>query len=206
MKKIYLIRHSETEANARGQFRGRIDFALSGRGLQQCQQLADFFSKINVQQIFSSPLKRAMLTAEIAFKDQHVVADELINNLDLGKWAGLLKSEVKQQQPQLFAVWLSDPEELNFPGGEKFSDAEQRVNRFIQKIKDSEAETLAVVSHRSILKILLALVLELKKPYFWKIHLDNASVTTLLFSYERGFVLYQSNFTGHLSGFVSEWD
>ncbi len=52
----------------------------------------------------------------------------------------------------------------------------KRSHLFLQKVISQEAGTIAAVSHRSVVKVILAAVIGLEKNYYWKFHLDNASV------------------------------
>ena len=63
--KIYLVRHGETTLNARGCYYGRTDVCLSGRGRRQAEELRNFFGQIPLDAVVTSPLKRAVETAEI---------------------------------------------------------------------------------------------------------------------------------------------
>jgi len=206
VKTIYLIRHGETQANREGIFRGRGEVPLSPAGLKQAGELRAYFSGLKVERVFSSPLKRAVETAAICFPDQAVELQELVNNLDLGLWAGRRKKEIAIEEPKLWRRWLEEPERMSFPGGESLAAVKARVRHFNRLLAAAGEEHIAVVSHRSVLKALLAEALGLKDQWFWKFHLDNASVTVLLHDRWRNFVLAKLNRTEHLSDYVFEWD
>ena len=205
MKTIFLIRHGETQANRLGIFRGRTDIPLSETGLKQADELRRYFQSRPVEQVFSSPLRRARETAAACFPGHCIILDELINNLDLGAWSGRPKREIQLEQPRQWQRWISRPERMVFPGGESLSDVYARCQRFLQKLTTPPL-AVAVVSHRAVLKTMLAAALGLKDHYFWKFHLDNASVTELRHQAGRGFTLYRSNIIEHLSELVVEWN
>jgi broad specificity phosphatase PhoE len=206
MKTIYLIRHGETQANREGIFRGRGEVPLSPAGLKQAGELRAHFSSLKVERVFSSPLKRAAETATICFPLQAIELQELVNNLDLGRWAGRKKKEIAQEEPELWRRWLEEPEKMSFPGGESLAAVKARTRHFNLLLAAAHEEQIAVVSHRSVLKALLAEALGLGEKWFWKFHLDNASVTVLLHDVTRGFVLAKLNRTEHLSDYIFEWD
>jgi broad specificity phosphatase PhoE len=206
MKTVYLIRHGETQANRDGVFRGRGEVPLSPAGLKQAGELRDYFSALPMQRVFSSPLQRAAQTAAICFPGRAVELQELVNNLDLGAWSGRRKKEIAAEEPELWRRWLEDPERMSFPGGESLAAMKARTRRFNRLLAEAGEERIAVVTHRSVLKALLAEALGLGGRWFWKFHLDNASVTVLLHDAVRGFVLAKLNRTEHLSDFVFEWD
>lgn len=64
---IYLVRHGETDLNKKGLVQGQIDMVLNETGLSQARDVGSKFNKLNVEvdEIISSPLKRATKTAEI---------------------------------------------------------------------------------------------------------------------------------------------
>jgi len=206
MKTAYLIRHGETLANREGIFRGRGEVPLSPVGLKQAEELRAYFARRPVRRVLCSPLRRAVETASICFPGHVPEPQELVNNLDLGRWAGRRKKEIAREEPELWRCWLEEPERMSFPGGESMADVQARVRRFNGLLAGLAEESIAVVSHRSVLKALLADALGLGERWFWKFHLDNASVTVLLHDPVRGFVLSKLNETSHLSDYVFEWD
>jgi broad specificity phosphatase PhoE len=92
MKRIYLIRHGETESNRKGVFRGRLDIPLSQNGREQAVDLRRYFENIPVDVVYTSPLQRAVETAETVFPGHIPVKEKWLNNLDLGKWSGMEKN------------------------------------------------------------------------------------------------------------------
>ena len=92
MKRIYLIRHGETESNRKGVFRGRLDIPLSQNGREQAVDLSRDFENIAVNLVYTSPLQRAVETAETVFPGHIPVKEKWLNNLDLGKWSGMEKN------------------------------------------------------------------------------------------------------------------
>ena len=203
---IYLIRHGEIQANREGIFRGRGEVPLSPAGLKQAGELRAYFSGLKVERVFSSPLKRAAETAAISFPGQAIELQELVNNLDLGRWAGRKKKELALEEPELWQSWREEPEKMSFPGGESLAAVKARTRHFNSLLAAGCEERMAVVSHRSVFKALLAEALGLGEKWFWKFHLDNASVTVLLHEPLRGFVLAKLNRTEHLSSYMFEWD
>ncbi len=205
MKKIYLIRHGETEANKKGIFRGRLDLPLSERGKTQAKELKNYFKDKKIEFVFSSPLIRAYETAKIAFDGLTIEKEELLNNIDLGEWSGKEKSYIKEKEPRLWQMWTTKPEKMVFPGGESLENVYERVYRLKEKLKKMDFESIALISHRSVLKVFFAVILDLKKNYFWKFHIDNCSVSIVVYDENRGFTITKLNDTNHLTSTVTEW-
>ena len=72
MHTIYWVRHGENKANITKEFSYKyVDYSLTPKGIQQAQQTARFFRNKNIQTIYTSPLKRAVETAEIIARALH---------------------------------------------------------------------------------------------------------------------------------------
>ena len=206
MRQIDIIRHAETAANAEGVFRGRNNVGLSDNGVQQAREVAGLYRETALDYVFSAPVRRAMQTAQLAFPSHKIISEELINNLDFGKWAGRPKKEVKEQEPENWHLWVTTPEKLRFPEGESLGDVYKRVTEFLEKLARLEFERLVVVSNRSVIKVLLAAVAGVTENYYWRFHMDNGSVTTLIHDPARGFTITKLNYTEHLTRYVFEWN
>ena len=77
MVEIILVRHGETEWNVQEIFRGRINIELSEIGIKQAELLADYLGEVKIEAIYSSPLNRALRTAEM-FTRPHKL-DEIVS-------------------------------------------------------------------------------------------------------------------------------
>ncbi len=198
-KEIILVRHGETEENVKEIFRGRLDVELKQTGVRQAELLSDRLSNLKIEAIFSSPLKRALKTAEILAKPHRItpqISEDLID-FNFGKWEGLSHPEVKEKYPDLYENWLRTPHLVKMPGGERLSDVRSRVRAVVQKAIEYERSVL--VSHRVVLKILICELLNMSNSRFWKIKLDVGGITCFEFDPERGFfVLAKHNDTSHL--------
>src|SRR5665648_595504 len=194
---IILVRHGECEGNIKGMFRGRTDFPLNERGLIQARDLARELKNFPLKHIYTSPLSRARQTAEAISQEcgLEVRTEEQFNNIELGSWEGRFKKEIAKLYPKEWELWVNNPEELRVEDMETLYDVQKRTKACLD----------SVVSHRAILKPLIAACLDIASPYFWKIHLDTASYSLLSYKENRGYCLIQLNQTKHLKEYVSEW-
>lgn len=203
-----LIRHGETVANRENIFRGRMDFPLNENGISQAKALAKELSQFNIDVIYSSPLSRSLKTAEIIGSTCSTIdihADEGLINISLGSWEGQPKNEIAKKFPDMYYLWTTEPERLKIPGAESIDDVQKKAVETIKKLcANNKGRTIGVVSHRAVLKPMLAGLLDIRPPYFWKIHLDNASYSIVTYTPARGWTLILSNQTKHLSQFVVE--
>ncbi|MFP4460079.1 MAG: histidine phosphatase family protein [Candidatus Zixiibacteriota bacterium] len=205
---FYLVRHGETLMNREGIFRGRIDAPLNEAGMKQGVELGKALSHIKFDAIYSSPLARSLATASAIMTanpdNPPVEINESFNNINLGEWQGEPKDVIAAKYPKLWQKWVYDPENIEIPGAETFKDIKNRLKAALDEIIKTHNGNIAIVSHRSILKTLLALFIGLEGPYFWHFHLDNASYSTVEYSEDRGFTITHLNVSHYLTDYVQE--
>ena len=204
---LIFIRHGETVANRENIFRGRMDFPLNSNGIEQARCLADALARFKIDVLYSSPLSRALDTAKPIATVQNIEIniEEKFTNISLGEWEGVPHSEIAEKFPAQYRLWLTEPERLEIPGGEKLSEVQRRSVEAVEEIVNKHLNcTVAIVSHRAVLKPLFAGLLTIAEPYFWKIHIDNAAYSIVYYSKLQGYTLYQSNCNQHLNDFVYE--
>jgi len=205
---IIIVRHGECKGNREGLFRGRSNFPLNEVGLYQARELAREIKIMQPTRIFTSPLLRAIQTAQAIKQECHVEVEEreALNNIKLGPWEGKSKDYIAQKYPEQWQVWLKEPEKLIIPGMESLDSVQERAKRDLNDIiKRHRGETVIIVSHRAVLKPLIASCLGIGSSYFWRIHLDTASYSIVHYEKKQGFILVQLNQNKHLDEFISEW-
>ena len=199
MTEIMLVRHGETEWNVGEIFRGRIDIELNETGIKQAGQLAEYLSKVKIDAIFSSPLKRALKTAEI-IADHHKLEATITPGLidfDYGQWQGLPHQEVKEKYEELYAEWVNHPDRVKMPAGENLEDVRKRAMGVVANIIARCRGRVVLVSHRVVNKVLICALLGLDNSHFWNIKQDTGGMTT--FTYENNqFILTRHNDTSYL--------
>jgi broad specificity phosphatase PhoE len=204
---IVLVRHGETAGNREGLFRGRKDFPLNQNGIAQADLLAQELTEWPLSAIYSSPLSRALDTAR-RVAEPHllpVVQEPDLTNIDLGDWEGRLKSEIERDYPDLWHTWIHNPEDLRREGAETLAHVQERSFRVLERIVAANRKRMvAIVSHRAVLKPLLARCLGITEPHFWRIHLDTAAYSILEHLPDRGYMLTLLNQTKHLRDFIRE--
>ncbi len=207
---VYLIRHGETQGNKEGYFRGRSDFPLNENGIEQAKALAEELKDVGIELIYTSPLSRAVKTAEILAEatGAKTIVEENFNNINLGPWEGRKKEEIKKLYPDLFELWVNYPEKLRLEGAETLEEVKKRsfkaLDRIVKECLEKGVSKIAIVTHRAVLKPLIAAALDIKEPYFWKIHVDTASYSILSHDGKRGYILKMLNQTKHLKSYVEE--
>jgi broad specificity phosphatase PhoE len=200
MTRVYLVRHGTTDWNKEEIFRGRLDCKLNETGQAEARALAEYFTDIPLQAIYSSPLSRAMETAQAVAeaKALQVVPHPEFIDIDFGEWQGLPLKEVREKYSELYRLWRERPEAIHFPGGENLARVRARAGEGLQKVvRENPDKTALILSHRVVTKVLICTVLGLDDSHFWHIKQDTTAVNCI--EYNRGFfVTILINDTCHL--------
>ena len=177
-----LLRHGQTEHSIERRFSGRNDLPLTALGQQQAKAAASWIAgRIEIAAVVSSPLRRAMQTAEVvaAATGAAVTFDEDLVECDFGAWEGLTFAEVTQRWPDEVTAWRGSAG-VAPPGGESFAGVARRVGRARDRVLARHpAARVVVVSHVTPIKTLLRLALEAPSAVLYRLHLDVASVSTV---------------------------
>jgi len=199
MTTVILARHGETEWNVAEVFRGRIDVDLNETGVKQAELLAEYLSNFRIDTVYSSPLKRALKTAE-TIAGYHKLDVEIVPGLidfDYGEWQGLPHQEVKARYREQYAEWLNSPDKVKMLSGESLSDVRKRATGVVDSVIATHKDTVVLVSHRVVNKVLICALLGLDDSHFWNIKQDTGGITT--FAYKNGrFTLTEHNNTSYL--------
>jgi broad specificity phosphatase PhoE len=199
MTEIILARHGETKWNVEEVFRGRIDVGLNENGVKQAELLAEYLGGLKIYGVYSSPLKRALKTAEVIAR-YHKLKVEIAPGLidfDFGKWQGLHLQEVKRKYKELYARWQERPDLVQMADGETLSEVRKRALAVVDEVVAKYRGRVVLVSHRVVNKVLICALLGLDNSHFWNIRQDNCGTTT--FAYENGrFILTKHNDTSYL--------
>jgi len=198
---LFLIRHGETAWNNEGIFRGQSDVPLNERGLQQAKATADYLKSVDFAAVYCSPLSRARQTADAICLDR-VIKPAPVNaftDISFGPWEGKSFSELETLYPEKIKTWRETPEKHKLPDAETLSEAMSRSFSIMgQLARENQGQSIAIVSHRVILKLLILAALRLDSKGFWKIKQDNCCINILEFDDKKGFVVAKINETCHL--------
>lgn len=197
MKKLYIVRHGETNWNLKGKTQGIKNSILTEKGLLQAQLLAMKLKHKNIQDIYSSDLSRAKSTAAIISKVLEIPYSysKDLKEVNFGKWEGLTNEEIMKKYPNEFERWHSKPHRFWAPEGESLKDAQERIVKFIGNLLiNSQEDNLLIVSHSSIIKLFLLHILNMDLCDFYKLKQDNCCINIIGFG-NYGPVLLKYNDT-----------
>jgi broad specificity phosphatase PhoE len=200
--KFFVVRHGETDWNKLGRFQGHTDISLNDRGLSQARETAVASEDWGYTAIYSSPLVRTVQVAEeIAKVTPMLVSQEPgLKELSLGDLEGVTGEEMRNDWPDLFAAWRTEPEKMSMPNGESLGELRDRTWQVILDIeqKHSSDDSIVVISHNFAIRSIVNELLGMPLAYFHRMSLNLASVCTFD-SDERGRRLTGYNSTNHLS-------
>jgi alpha-ribazole phosphatase len=154
--RLYLIRHGSTRGNDEGLYIGRTDLPLSDAGRADLEDKVKAFVYPKVSRVYSSPLSRAVQTAEILFpdlpSDELLIADDLAE-MDFGVFEGLPAVELAELDS--YKNWLHGGLDAAPPNGETGRAVLARcvgvIDAIISDMMKSEIYDAGVVTHAGII-------------------------------------------------------
>lgn len=179
MTRIIVVRHGRTEWNRVERFRGRADIELDELGIRQAEAAAARIAEWQVSAVYSSPLHRALTTAEILARQFNLKAKLLpgIIDIDYGEWQGLSPDETAARYGELYSTWLNSPQQVKFPGGESLAEVRERAASAVgDLVAQHPKETIVLVSHKVVCQILILSLLGLDNSHFWEITQDVCAI------------------------------
>jgi len=198
---IILVRHGQTEWNRVERFRGRADVPLNDMGVKQAEatgrRVAASWRPVA---IYSSPLSRAVKTAEAIGRYTHLPIETHpdLADIDYGDWQALTPDEVRKRWPEMIEVWYKMPHLAHIPGGETLEDLRVRAMRTVADLAGKHAgQTIALVGHTVINRVILLGVLGLGNERFWHLCQEPCAVNVIEAG-EGDFTLVSMNDTSHL--------
>src|SRR6266567_1771985 len=183
--RLLLVRHAESQGNLERRLQGRREFPLTERGLAQAHALAERLFPLPLSAVYSSPVGRAMKTAEVVAAKAclDVVAEPRLQEYDFGEAvSGLTWHEIREKEPAVIEAFRSGGADFPaYPGEEGRTAFQDRVRAAMYDISERHEgrENVAVITHAGPITLFLFDVLgrEYQRPIPFV--LDNASITTV---------------------------
>lgn len=180
LRSFYLMRHAEVETAYHQTFGGRINMELSERGQVQARALADFLQWRSLDSCFSSPMKRAVQTASPCRKWTKPVLLNGLREVDFGDWTGLRWEEVQEKYGKSARDWLHLLEANAIPKAEPIEQFRARIQESWNiLLRPENGNRIGVFGHGGVIRMLLALLLQMPARQMAAFELSYASVTIL---------------------------
>ena len=177
-RQLILVRHGQTLDNVAGIAQGWNDSALSEAGKTQVQHLAERLSAMKPTGLYSSPLGRALATAEAIAAVTGLPITQLpeLREMNYGGWEGRSFLDVRREDEPAYQRWIAD-EEANCPDGESHADVRRRL---VQAIRQINSERPVVVTHGTAIRIAATALLELPTRTARYFAQDNAALNVFV--------------------------
>jgi len=180
--KWYFVRHGEIESNVKRIYAGWSEEELTTRGRQQAKEVAEELAGLEIGSIYTSPLKRAVQTAEIigGILKKDPVLEESFKEMRLGPWEGKSEEEIERDYPEKWKIWTTSPAELILGGRETLQELLERVLAGLKRVKQREVDgSVLVVTHVAIIRVLLLYVRKMDLNLYRTIPVNNAKIFEL---------------------------
>ena len=158
MKRIFLVRHGESEWNSARRLQGQADIDLTETGRAQARALSATIRGLVPDQALTSDLKRASDTAEL-LGFQHAAPSRQLREIDVGEWTGKSIKDLSTSNDGLYRRWRAGT--YTPPGGEIWSDFVTRCSATVTGALQHGAERLLVVCHGGVIRALLQHLIDL---------------------------------------------
>jgi broad specificity phosphatase PhoE len=200
--KLILIRHGETYWNHERRVQGgESDIELNDTGLEQARKLASFLENEPITAILSSPLQRAIATAQVIASHHQlpVEVDQGLRELKVGELEGMSVSNLSTTFSQFLMQWWQEGGPMKLPNGESLVELQQRawkaVERLLERHKSNpehnEGTTVIIVSHYFVTLAIILKALDLPLDCFTKFKVDLGGLSILEFrNYEARLVAF----------------
>ena len=181
MTRIIVVRHGQTAWNeGQGErFRGRAEVELDDKGIKQAGATAARLAQWEVAAIYSSPLKRALGTANILAEPLKLQVQPMegLIDIDYGRWQGLSLKEAAEDDSKLYELWLKSPHLVTFPQGESLEQVQKRVVSAVESlVPQHPGQSIVLVSHKVVCKVLFCSLLGLDTSHFWQLQQDPCAI------------------------------
>ena len=179
---IWLIRHGETEYNKEKRYQGQTDVPLSAEGRAAIKRAC-----FNPKLVYTSPLSRAVETADIIFPESPKVRVEDIKEMNFGIFEG--RNYMEMETDPDYRKWIDTEGRMQCPGGESREEFSRRANSaldvLIKETLDTGRNSLVVVTHGGIIMAWMEAHIPSEKTY-WEWLPDNAGGYLLEYSNRDG--------------------
>ncbi len=161
---LYIIRHGQTDWNARGIIQGRTNTRLNALGREQAgrngEVLADILVNADDFGFVSSPLDRACETMEIIRKKlglptKNYKTDDRLLEVNYGDWQKHSWEELRKEKSKEIEERFADPWGTIAPGGESYEQAMLRVNSWLNEI----GKNIVAVTHGGVMRCIRGQIL-----------------------------------------------
>ena len=171
---IYIIRHGQTELNISNALQGRSNHPLNETGIRQAMEAAERLKGIPFAAVYSSPLIRAVRTAEIIVPTLKPVIDERLIEMEYGPYEGKSLRELGPEVLTFFRDFVHNPAP---EGMEPLDSVVRRGGEFMED-RCRTGENILVSTHAIAMKGILEYLTPASGGSYWSKNIGNCAVYT----------------------------
>ena len=175
MDRIYIIRHGKTERNQANVLQGRSDFPLNETGILQAQQAAELLRGVRFSHVYTSPLIRAVQTAELIVPEVRPEVDSRLIEMEYGPYEGADLFHLPPEILTFFSDFVHNPAPA---GMEQLSQVVARAGAFLEDIRGLSGNIL-ISTHAIAMKGLLEYLTPASRGSYWSRNIGNCAIFTL---------------------------
>ena len=177
---IIFLRHGQAENNTKKILAGRSPGVnLTETGIKQVEQAGLMLKSLNISKIYSSPIDRALQTAEIVGEhcDLEITNDDRLIELDMGKFTKMPYEQIFAKHGNVFLKFYEGSNEVSENGVETFANVQKRVFDMVDfVINKHKNQNVVLVTHMDPIKAMIGKVLSLKPEILFELIIANASL------------------------------
>lgn len=173
---LYIIRHGKTEMNSKMLMQGRSDLPLNETGIAQAEEAARRFASmgVSIDKVYTSPLIRAVRTAEIVAPGSGIAIDERLIEMDYGPYEGM---DLRDPAPEVMEFFMDF---VNVPapdGMEALPAVVERLGSFLEDIAgEAEHKDILVSTHAIAMKGALEYLTPGSNGSYWSKNIGNCDI------------------------------
>ena len=160
--------------NSRRVLQGRSDFALNEAGIAQAREVAEKLRGVRFDRVCSSPLRRAIQTAELLAPGAEIVIDERLIEMDYGPYEGADLHNLPPEILTFFSDFVHNPAPA---GMEQLAAVVERVGAFLEELRGS-GENILISTHAIAMKGILEYLTPESHGAYWSKFIGNCAVYT----------------------------
>lgn len=173
---IYIVRHGQTELNQRSVLQGRSNHPLNEVGREQAQSVGDAFRAAGIvfDKVYTSPLGRAVETAELIAGDAPIDVEEALVEMDYGPYEGIDLFDLPPEVEEFFKDFTNHPAP---DGMEQLSSVVARAGEFLVRLKaEAVHRDILLSTHAIAMKGLLEYLTPASNGAYWSTYIGNCAV------------------------------
>lgn len=182
---VYIVRHAQTEANIHSIIQGQSDTEITVEGMTMAKAMSRYFSDKNITKIYSSPIKRAFITACLIadvcqITVENIALDDRLMEINLKPWAYKKIDDLDSSDSRSsYKTYKFKPSKFQPLSGESLFDVKERMSKTFEWIIQGccNDDNIVIVSHSVAIRTLLTYFEKKTIDHIWSYNIPPVSVT-----------------------------